>query len=137
MHMDMAFIHIPLPEYREDSNTWKGNWLEAPTAPGFNSGFMDALVEENILFVSCGHDHVNDYCMLNRDMNNKPNLWMCYGGASGFGGYGGYGGFVRRMRFYEFDMGPGRIVTYKRLEYGDTESRIDEMMIVDAGQVRA
>lgn len=41
------------------------------------------------------------------------------------------------MRFYEFDMGPGRIVTYKRLEYGDTESRIDEMMIVDAGQVRA
>ena len=62
---------------------------------------------------------------------------MCYGGASGFGGYGGYGGFIRRMRFYEFDMGPGRIVTYKRLEYGDTESRIDEMMIVDAGQVRA
>lgn len=54
MHMDMAFIHIPLPEYREDTNTWKGNWLEASTAPGFNSGFMDALVEENILFVSCG-----------------------------------------------------------------------------------
>jgi hypothetical protein len=83
-----------------------------------------------------GSDHVNDYCMLNRDDKEKPNLWMCYGGASGFGGYGGYDGFVRRMRFYEFDMGPGRIVTYKRLEYGDTESRLDEMMIVDAGQVR-
>lgn len=54
MHMDMAFIHIPLPEYREDTNMWKGNWLEASTAPAFNSGFMDALVEENILFVSCG-----------------------------------------------------------------------------------
>lgn len=62
---------------------------------------------------------------------------MCYGGASGFGGYGGYGGYIRRMRFFEFDMGPGRIVTYKRLEYGDTESRIDEMTIADAGQVRA
>ncbi|CRG92318.1 hypothetical protein PISL3812_09375 [Talaromyces islandicus] len=138
MHMNMAFIHIPLPEYRGDDKQrpWKGNWLEAPTAPAFNSGFMDALVEENVLFVSCGHDHVNDYCMLNRDDKEKPNLWMCYGGASGFGGYGGYNGYIRRMRFYEFDMGPGRIVTYKRLEYGDTESRLDEMMIVDAGQVR-
>lgn len=54
MHMNMAFIHIPLPEYREDTNSFKGNWLEGSTAPGFNSGFMDALVEENILFVSCG-----------------------------------------------------------------------------------
>ncbi|KAH8697743.1 putative phosphoesterase [Talaromyces proteolyticus] len=137
MHMNMAFIHIPLPEYRGEDRPWKGHWLEAPTAPAFNSGFMDALIEENVLFVSCGHDHVNDYCMLNRDSGDKPNLWMCYGGASGFGGYGGYDDYIRRMRFYEFDMGPGRIVTYKRLEYGDTESRLDEMMIVDAGQVRA
>lgn len=55
MHMNMAFIHIPLPEYRgDDIRPWKGNWREAPTAPAFNSGFMDALVEENVLFVSCG-----------------------------------------------------------------------------------
>jgi hypothetical protein len=74
--------------------------------------------------------------MLDRD-REQPKLWMCYGGASGFGGYGGYGGYVRRMRFFEFDMGPGRIVTYKRLEYGDTESRLDEMMIVDAAKVQS
>lgn len=55
MHMNMAFIHIPLPEYRgDDKRPWTGGWLEAPTAPAFNSGFMDALVEENVLFVSCG-----------------------------------------------------------------------------------
>jgi hypothetical protein len=54
MHMDMAFIHIPLPEYREPNNFYHGNWDEAPTAPGFNSGFKDALEEEGILFVSCG-----------------------------------------------------------------------------------
>jgi hypothetical protein len=54
MHMNMAFIHIPLPEYRDSSNYYRGNWSEAPTAPGFNSGFKDALEEEGILFVSCG-----------------------------------------------------------------------------------
>lgn len=81
-------------------------------------------------------DHVNDYCMLEKDENsNKPSLWMCYGGGSGFGGYGGYGGYVRRMRFFDFDMGPGRVVTYKRVEWGETEARIDETMIVDGATV--
>lgn len=54
MHMNMAFIHIPLPEYRDPNNLFIGNWDEPPTAPGFNSGFKDALEEEGILFVSCG-----------------------------------------------------------------------------------
>jgi hypothetical protein len=54
-HMNMAFIHIPLPEYRDPENTYVGGtWREAPTAPGFNSGFRDALVEEEVLVVSCG-----------------------------------------------------------------------------------
>lgn len=54
MHMNMAFIHIPLPEYRESENFFQGGWPEVPTAPGFNSGFKDALEEEGVLFVSCG-----------------------------------------------------------------------------------
>ena len=32
-------------------------------------------------------------------------------------------------------MNEARIYTYKRLEWGDTESRIDEQMIVDKGKV--
>ncbi|KAL4933873.1 uncharacterized protein BDV17DRAFT_278930 [Aspergillus undulatus] len=136
MHMNMAFIHIPLPEFADRKNYYRGNWSEASTAPGFNSGFKDALEEEGILFVGCGHDHANDYCSLSKDASQKPSLWMCYGGGAGFGGYGGYGGFIRRVRFFDFDMNPGRVVTYKRLEYGDTDSRIDEMMIVDGGMVK-
>lgn len=54
IHMNMAFIHIPLPEYRSNGKYWKGSWAEPPTAPGFNSGFKDALEEEGVLFVSCG-----------------------------------------------------------------------------------
>lgn len=33
-------------------------------------------------------------------------------------------------------MNSGRVVTYKRLEWGEIESRIDEMMIVDGGTVK-
>lgn len=55
IHMDLAFIHIPLPEYRNpDGYQVVGNWSEPPTAPGFNSGFKDALVEEGVVLVSCG-----------------------------------------------------------------------------------
>jgi len=54
VHMDLAFIHIPLPEYREDGNTIVGGWKEGVTAPGFNSGFREALVEEGVVMVSCG-----------------------------------------------------------------------------------
>jgi len=54
IHMDMAFIHIPLPEYRNKENTIVGEWREGVTAPAFNSGFKNALVEEGVLVVSCG-----------------------------------------------------------------------------------
>lgn len=54
VHMDAAFIHIPLPEYRKTDNQIVGAWRENPTAPAFNSGFRDALVEEGVMFVSCG-----------------------------------------------------------------------------------
>lgn len=54
IHMDLAFIHIPLPQYRNTRNHFVGNWTEPPTAPSFNSGFKEALVEEKVLMVSCG-----------------------------------------------------------------------------------
>lgn len=147
IHMDMAFIHIPLPEYRQEGDIVKGSGThaETPTAPGFNSGFKKALIDEGILAVSCGHDHVNDYCALSRSEGSEdrnPELWMCYAGGAGFGGYGGYGhviagGYHRRVRLFEFEMDEARIRTWKRLEYGDTEKKVDEMLIVEGGKVVA
>ncbi|KAI9809664.1 MAG: hypothetical protein M1825_000096 [Sarcosagium campestre] len=137
VHMDLAFIHIPLPEYRKPENIRVGTWKEPPTAPAFNSGFRDALVDEGVLLVSCGHDHVNDYCSLEKTPAGKPALWMCYAGGSGFGGYGGWGGYDRRVRFFEIDTNEARITTYKRLEAGDTERRIDEQIVVEGGNVMA
>lgn len=156
IHMDMAFIHIPLPEYR-NSAEWAvprtGKQLENPTAPGFNSGFRDALVQEGIKAVSCGHDHANDYCSLSKSAlspssgggsgagntstdSTEGAVWMCYAGGSGFGGYGGYGGYQRRVRVWEFDMNDARIATWKRVEGGEgilVKDRVDESLLVDVG----
>lgn len=54
VHLDVAFIHIPLPEYRLGNLTVVGDWKEPSTAPWYNSGFYDALVDEGIVMVSCG-----------------------------------------------------------------------------------
>jgi hypothetical protein len=59
---------------------------------------------------------------------------MCYAGGAGFGGYGGYGGYHRRVRFFEIDMNVASIMTYKRVEYGETNKRIDEQILVEGGK---
>ncbi|KAI5458454.1 Metallo-dependent phosphatase-like protein [Mariannaea sp. PMI_226] len=135
-HMDISFIHIPMTEYANYTFPRLGNWLEGVTAPVFNSGFHDALVEQGIVMVSAGHDHCNDYCSLSmqNDQNPTPAMWMCYAGGAGFGGYAGYGDFIRRLRVFEVDMNLARIKTWKRLEYGNTASRVDEQIIIDGGK---
>lgn len=138
IHLDMSFVHIPLPEYRDQSSPHVGEWRESVTAPGFNSGFLDALVEKGVKVLSCGHDHVNDFCALNKKSEPvNDEIWLCYGGGGGFGGYGGYGGYHRRLRFFEIDTNDARITTWKRLEYGDTGKRLDEQIIVEGGKVVA
>lgn len=82
-------------------------------------------------------DHANEYCALSKNEADNPALWMCYAGGAGFGGYGGYGGYHRRIRFFDIDMNEASITTYKRVEYGDVEKRIDEQIIVESGRVAA
>lgn len=136
IHLDMAFIHIPLPEYGSQDQERLGAWKESITAPGFNTHFKDALVAEGVKVVSCGHDHVNEYCAMSKDAKTgEGDLWMCYAGGSGFGGYGGYNGYHRRLRVFEIDANEARISTWKRVEHGETGKRIDEQIIVDAGKV--
>jgi len=60
---------------------------------------------------------------------------MCYAGGSGFGGYAGYGGYHRRIRVFELDANEARVSTWKRVEYGDAEKRVDEGVLVEGGRV--
>ena len=151
-HLDMAFVHIPLPEYRDQSKLIQGSgeWREPPTAPGFNSRFKDALVENGVFAVSCGHDHVNDYCNLDghsdpagvdaeelgeeaKGRAEKGRIWMCYAGGSGYGGYAGYGGYKRRVRVWDFDMNEGTVETWKRID--GEEARQGVRHVVRSGKV--
>lgn len=53
-HMDISFIHIPMTEQADWELPRVGGWIEGVTAPVFNSGFRDALVEEGVVMVSAG-----------------------------------------------------------------------------------
>lgn len=72
--------------------------------------------------------------MLEVNDKEQPALWMCYGGGTGFGGYAGYGGFHRKIRMFDFDMNQASITTWKRTEYGETDKRLEELILVDAGR---
>ncbi|KAF8859351.1 Metallo-dependent phosphatase [Acephala macrosclerotiorum] len=149
LHLSLAFMHIPLPEYADSDLIVRGGRRREPTeGPSFNSHFYNALVKEGIAAVGCGHDHVNDFCGLRPQQRHKesqqggnetPQLgpWLCYGGGSGFGGYCSYDGkrFHRRTRIWELDTNTGGIKTWKRVEY--SRERIDELVLVGSGVVVA
>ncbi|ODV84254.1 hypothetical protein CANARDRAFT_8931 [[Candida] arabinofermentans NRRL YB-2248] len=132
--LSMAFFHIPLPEYRNFKNEETGakrkvigSYKEAVTAPFHNSGMKQMLSEVGVSVVSVGHDHCNDYCVMD-------DIWLCYGGAVGEGGYAGYGGTNRRLRLYEVNEQRGMIDTWKRLE-SEPDMIYDAIILVDKGQV--
>ncbi|KAF2632353.1 Metallo-dependent phosphatase [Macroventuria anomochaeta] len=143
-HLSLAFLHIPLPEFKEDSHLSirSGRRREPTEGPSFNSHFYDALVQEGIAALGCGHDHVNDFCALLRQQvqqgGGKPlhtGPWLCYGGASGFGGYCSYGRnrFHRGTRVWEISTSTGSLETWKRVEYA--MNRVDELVLVENGTV--
>lgn len=144
-HISLAFMHIPLPEYADSDLVIRAGRRREPTeGPSLNSHFYDALVNEGVTAVGCGHDHVNDFCAqkpqdrgeyhLGQDSNSLQfGPWLCYGGCSGFGGYCSYDGkrYHRRARIWELDSGIGSMRTWTRAEYSG--ERIDEVVLVKGG----
>lgn len=142
-HLSLAFLHIPLPEFNDQRLSIRSGHRREPTeGPSVNSHFYDALVNEGISALGCGHDHVNDFCALLRketqldgDKASQSSPWLCYGGASGFGGYCSYGKarFHRRMRVWQLDTNSGGLMTWMRVEYA--MDRINELVLVENGVV--
>lgn len=136
-HMSLAFFHIPLPEYLNldsktnlgEKNSFIGNLKEGVTAPKYNSGGVSALNHMGVHVTSCGHDHCNDYCLL--DDSDVKKIWLCYGGGAGEGGYAGYGGTERRIRIYEIDTKNGNIYTWKRLNSSPDQLFDYQLMVSD------
>lgn len=143
IHLSMAFLHIPFPEFDDKNLTiYAGRRREPTEGPSVNSHFYDALVKEGVSAVACGHDHVNDFCALlprneteHSEDTSEKGPWLCYVGGGGFGGYCSYGKdrFNRRTRVWELDTKVGSIKTWKRLEYN--KERVDELLLVQDGKV--
>jgi hypothetical protein len=125
--MAMLFQHIPLPEFDEDLSTAKvGKQREGVYAPVYNSGALDGYSHAGVSVVGVGHDHLNDFCM----MDHPSGVWLCYGGGAGEGGYGG-SGFVRRLRVFDVDTTTKTIKSWKVLRDG---SIIDRQTLVSHGK---
>lgn len=143
LHLSLAFMHIPIPEYQDyHLNIYKGHRREPTECPSHNSNFYDALVGERISALGCGYDHVNDFCTLLRrpaqhdgDRSLQHTPWLCHAGVAGFRGYSSYDKkrFHRGARVWELDTTDGGLKTWRRVEY-DT-ARIDELLLVKNGVV--
>ncbi|CAN6618343.1 phosphatase Dcr2p [Trichomonascus vanleenenianus] len=132
--LSMAFIHIPLPEYRNSGNQIVGSFKEGSTAPVHNSGARDVFAKVGVSVVSVGHDHVNDFCMFDGEKDgHKENIWLCHAGGIGEGGYGGYGDFIRRTRIYDIDTQSATIKTYKYM-HDEQMTKFDEQVLVSGGK---
>ncbi|KAF2844437.1 Metallo-dependent phosphatase [Plenodomus tracheiphilus IPT5] len=143
-YLPMVFQHIPLPEFKDPGLVIRSGHRGEPTeGPSFNSHFYDALAEEGISALGCGHDHANDFCALlpqkthnsRKTPGPRPGPWLCHAGGSGFGGYGTYGGkpCQRRMRVWEFNTETKSLTTWMRVRYA--VNRVDELVLVQDGAV--
>ncbi|HAZ02855.1 MAG: hypothetical protein A2W90_17080 [Bacteroidetes bacterium GWF2_42_66] len=94
----LAFIHIPLPEYKEiiGKNTTVGMQQETVCSPDLNSGLYTAMIEsKDVMGVFAGHDHNNNYIGCLR------NICLAYGNATGRQTYGDIGRGARVIELTE------------------------------------
>lgn len=100
-------FHIPTPEFQDLYNTGECvGILQNPITPYENNGIFNILqLLPNLLLVTTGHYHENDYCCPH---NNRL---FCAGRHSG---YGGYGTVDRGSRIIQFQQ--GQLQTWIRME---------------------
>jgi hypothetical protein len=94
----LAFLHIPLPEYKEviNKSTTVGLQMETICSPDLNSGLYAALLEsKDVMGVFAGHDHSNNYIGCLRD------ICLAYGNVTGRQCYGNIGRGARIIELYE------------------------------------
>jgi hypothetical protein len=113
----MSFFHIPFPEFAEavtaDGVFMMGSRKEKVASPKVNSGLAVAMLEaKDVMAVSVGHDHVNDYLV---EWNG---IMLCYGRYTGGATvyhdiHGGNG-----ARVFELTDGEREFKTWVRIKDG-------------------
>jgi hypothetical protein len=95
-------MHIPPNEYLNmlNNNAFYGTRGEDVCCWSVNTGLFAALKEEpTVEWVSCGHDHNNDY------YGNYNGINLAYGRKTGYGGYGPEP-LLRGARVFEVRVDP-------------------------------
>lgn len=108
------FIHIPIGEYLNLFNDYAfyGEKGEDVCCGSVNTGLFAALKEQQTVeWVSCGHDHDNDFYGTFQGIN------LAYGRKTGFGGYGP-DKMARGARVFEVTAEPYTIETWVREDGG-------------------
>lgn len=86
---DLAFLHIPLPEYRNAANAITDGYHyetnEPISAPHLNTGLFASMVfNGQVSAVFCGHDHDNNFA------GEFAGIQLVYGNTSGYQCYGDF-----------------------------------------------
>lgn len=114
-HNELAFFHVPFPEYTEvwDYNITKGFNMESVCSTHFNDGLFASMVRSGAMRGSfVGHDHINDF------EGTLHGIRLCYGRGSGYQGYG-LEGFPRGARIIDLKKGEKDFSTFIWLETGE------------------
>ncbi len=115
-HKELAFFHVPIPEYWEVWNFeyCKGVNNERECVTHYNDGLFSAFVRTGAMKgIFVGHDHINDY------EGSLHDIRLCYGRATGYQCYG-LEGFALGARIIELDENKEDFETYFYLEGGQT-----------------
>ena len=118
----LAFLHIPLPEYKEvwETAVCFGNKFEDVCCAKVNSGLFASMVEMgDVLGTFAGHDHINDF------WGELHGIRLCYGRATGYNTYGKEG-FPRGARMIRLREGERSFETWLRLADGSVIGRQPE-----------
>lgn len=120
----IAFFHIPVPEFHEavaDEGAFMlGVRKEKACSPQINSGLALAMLEaRDVMAISVGHDHVNDYIV------NWREIMLCYGRYTGGSTvyndvHGGNG-----ARVFELTEGERSFKTWIRIKDGKVINEFD------------
>ncbi len=115
-HKELAFFHVPIPEYWEVWNFeyCKGVNNERECVTHYNDGLFSTFVRGGKMRgVFVGHDHINDY------EGTLHGIRLCYGRGTGYQCYG-LEGFPLGARIIELDESKDDFDTWFYLEGGQT-----------------
>ena len=114
-HKELAFFHVPIPEYMDmwDYTPCKGFNMEGVCCTTYNDGLFSAFKRGGRMRgVFVGHDHVNDF------EGTWHGIRLVYGRVSGYQGYA-MEGFPRGARIIDLRKGDDTFLSQIYLETGE------------------